>query len=598
MAIKVLPLRNIWHVHLAKKLVSTFLEMPPHFAVVPLIDIDTASGFHYLAWPYEEGESVERFVARRGPMPLADVLRVAVTCAEAIANCHRHGIVHGCIHPGNLLIADDGSAKVIEWGVGAILSVNIADDESFLDTISTATAVSQNLDSLPPETIADPTNRTFEGDQYAFGCTLYAMATGVPPFPEGTLVDKMIAHQTLQPQPIHVRNPRVPESLSLVVGRMMSKRPSDRYPDWLEPIAMLRAVEGHVVTSSGMRRPAPVVEEPYESCHVLEGSNPSSATEPSLSHLSARPTIVRDRRVNSEGDVTFDLNQNDDETDNSFGIAVGRGRVGSTGEIPQIPVSHAFEESPVILQPSVKPIVLTGRSAMPLHGENDGTTEPLPDAKKEKQKKLSFQFASPVALSEMQTPSEVDASAPLLFKPKKPRWGWVSWIRSKLLGAPMPEVLQISLFGPLRIAAGQSIRLQAFAHSPVTFKSTKTLARAFTPDAELLVTGYADRMIVRGESLTFHLTVANAGVAEPYLTFQWMGQPFPSTFDLHVPWECQAGVTSAAISTAVDSKRTSTLPFTLTIESRMASKGGSAILSGGKTKEGDGFSIRRLDSNR
>lgn len=240
-AVQILPLRSIWHVHLAKKLVRQFAEMPPHDGLVPLADLDTANGSHYLAWPFEPGEPLERRLTRGGPLPVGEAVRLGVVVGEALAFAHRHGIAHGCLNPSTVLLGPDGRGRVLEWGVGTLLVENLADDDSFLDTISSATAASHNLDYVPPETIAEPTNRTFAGDQYAFGCTLFAALAGRPPFPDGNLVDKMIAHQTRVPERVRSVNPRVPEAVSAVIAKLLSKEPGDRFADWIEPIATLRA---------------------------------------------------------------------------------------------------------------------------------------------------------------------------------------------------------------------------------------------------------------------------------------------------------------------------------------------------------------------
>ncbi|MFO0935487.1 MAG: serine/threonine-protein kinase [Gemmataceae bacterium] len=583
-AINVLPLRSIWHVHLAKKVVAAFREITPHPGIVPLIDIDTANGFHYLCWPFLRGESIERLVSRRGPLPPADLLRYATAFAEAIANCHRHGIVHGCLHPGNLIILPDESAKVIEWGAGAILSENIAEDESFLDTISTATAVSQNIDFLPPETIAEPTQRTFAADQYAFGCSLYYALTANPPFPDGNFVDKMIAHQTKMPEPLHVRDPRIPEALSQIVQKLMSKRPSDRYADWLEPISLLRQVAGLVSAPTKVEiQPASAVDQPEQiQWDQLEEILDENVSSQAIRKMSARPESSRDRRTNSESEVTFDLAQTDEDTENSFGVAAGKGQVGSTGEIPigHVPLTPSKGEPSPTPTPSgnplsstIKPIVLTGRSQSRLKESSRDLSAAPPPVKKPQKTLFSFKIPSPIPRSRMPLEGEEsDVHSPLLFKPKKPRWSFFYYLRYLFLRIPAPELLQISLFGPERIAAGQTIQLQVFAHSPVTFESTKTLARAFVSTSELLATGYADRFVTRGQSLTFHLAVANAGVGKPNITLTWSGQQSPSSFDVHVPWECQTGVTSAILTTSRGTERMSTLPFTLVVESRVAAR--------------------------
>ena len=295
--------------------------------------------------------------------------------------------------------------------------------------------------------------------------------------------------------------------------------------------------------------------------------------------LSARPPLSNRRNVPSASEITFELADGEEETDNSYGVNPGRPRAGSTGEIPVVET----KPTPTAASPpssSVRPIILKGRTSTPLLSIDRDESRRAPDppsAKGLTKTKFNFRMPSPVALGDLM-PDIDDGAVTRSAEPPKHRAGIWRWLKSKLFGSPIPEVLQISLFGPTRVAAGQSLRLQAFAHPPVTFQSMRTLARAFVPDAELLASGYADRLVPRGAALAFHLAVANAGVGEPYVSFAWTGQPLPKTFDVHVPWESQTGITSAVLSIAAGKERTAVLTFRLTVLSR-ASKVGSGFLS-------------------
>jgi serine/threonine-protein kinase len=99
----------------------------------------------------------------------------------------------------------------------------------------------------------EPTNRTPSGDQYSLGCILYFCLTGRVPFPEGSAVEKMMAHQTKEPMPIKELAPEVPDGLVAVVKKLMSKKPEDRYGacdnvvEVLEPyVGDLAAIPGGV----------------------------------------------------------------------------------------------------------------------------------------------------------------------------------------------------------------------------------------------------------------------------------------------------------------------------------------------------------------
>src|SRR5205823_2571107 len=101
------------------------------------------------------------------------------------------------------------------------------------------------------------------------------------------------------------------------------------------------------------------------------------------------------------------------------------------------------------------------------------------------------------------------------------------------------------------------------------FASVRTLARAFHPNADLIVAGHLDRGIPRGRTLGLHLAVGNAGVSEPLITLSWAGQTLPRTFDVFVPWESPAGIVGAALSAGLDGVQVADVPFQIEISPRL-----------------------------
>src|SRR6266446_10058516 len=86
-AVKVLPRRSMWNVRLARRKVRAF-EACRHASVVPFVDVGTAGGMHYLAWPYVEGESLEKLVQRQGALSATQTAAIAVQIAEGLEICH------------------------------------------------------------------------------------------------------------------------------------------------------------------------------------------------------------------------------------------------------------------------------------------------------------------------------------------------------------------------------------------------------------------------------------------------------------------------------------------------------------------------------
>src|SRR4051794_32240832 len=236
-AVKVLPRRSMWNVRIARRKVRLF-EQCQHTAVVPFIDVGTAGGMHYLAWPLVEGKTLDKIVAEQGKLSTEQAAQWALSAAEGLHAAHSAGLFHGLLKPSNLMIAPDGSVKILDFGIGCLLAET--EGESLVDTMSTANSVNSGLDCASPESIMDPTALNSVGDQYSLGCVLYFCLTGQYPFPDGTAVEKMMCHQHKQPTPIKNLNADVPFELIEAIEKLMQKAPASRYPGMAEVIEALK----------------------------------------------------------------------------------------------------------------------------------------------------------------------------------------------------------------------------------------------------------------------------------------------------------------------------------------------------------------------
>lgn len=226
-AVKVLPRRSMWNVRLARRQVRSF-EQFTHPSVVPFVDVGTSGGLHYLAWPLvEDGENLESIVQRDGKLNPDMAAMYALQLASGLNVSQQHGVFHGLLKPSNILVTADHQVHILDFGIGSLLAEN--EGESLVDTMSTANTLTSGLDCASPESIMEPTNRTPAGDQYSLGCILYFCLTGQYPFPEGSAVEKMMAHQAKQPTSIRKLSPEVPQELASVVERLMEKSPEARY---------------------------------------------------------------------------------------------------------------------------------------------------------------------------------------------------------------------------------------------------------------------------------------------------------------------------------------------------------------------------------
>jgi serine/threonine-protein kinase len=238
-AVKVLPRRSMWNVRLARRQVRTFGQFS-HPTVVPFTDVGTSGGLHYLVWNFVEGEPLETVIQRHSKLDPATTAFVGLHIATGLGLAHQHTLFHGLIKPSNIMVGPGGQISILDFGIGSLLAEN--EGESLVDTMSTANTLTSGLDCTSPESIMEPTNRTPAGDQYSLGCVLYFCLAGRYPFPEGSAVEKMMAHQFKQPTPIKELAPDASPELIRVIEKLMQKKPEDRFPGIDEVVEALNGI--------------------------------------------------------------------------------------------------------------------------------------------------------------------------------------------------------------------------------------------------------------------------------------------------------------------------------------------------------------------
>lgn len=224
-AIKVLPQARV---HDSSYLARFYREARAaasldHPHVVRAYDVDNQGETHYLVMEYVAGRDLHRLVKKQGVLDYetaADYIRQA---ADGLAHAHRMGLIHRDMKPANLLIDDQGLVKVLDLGLA-----RFADDEQSL-TLAYDENVLGTADYLAPEQAVNSHRVDTRVDIYGLGCTLYFALTGHPPFPDGTLSQRLLKHQTQPPPSIAVERADAPAELLAICERMMAKSPDDRY---------------------------------------------------------------------------------------------------------------------------------------------------------------------------------------------------------------------------------------------------------------------------------------------------------------------------------------------------------------------------------
>ncbi|HUG89327.1 MAG TPA: protein kinase [Planctomycetaceae bacterium] len=268
-----------------------------HSNIVRAYDVDKETQrnaeIHFLVMEYVEGQSLLDLVQKHGPLDFVRAADYIRQSAEGLAHAHAAGMVHRDVKPGNLLVDSTGTVKILDLGLARFFhgkedkSLTVAHDEKVLGT----------ADYLAPEQARDSHGVDARADIYGLGCTFYFLLTGHPPFSEGTLAQRLLAHQFRDPPPLTDDRPDTPPALIAVVERMMAKHPDQRFQssqetadalvDWLHENAgeeWRRRNPGLSGSGSGERRPAP---------SGGTGSTGSAAHPPAEPSIPAHPPAGR-----------------------------------------------------------------------------------------------------------------------------------------------------------------------------------------------------------------------------------------------------------------------------------------------------------------
>ena len=175
----------------------------------------------YGVLPFYEGETLERRLARRPPMPLAAGLDIAIKLTKAIASLHRAGIIHRDIKPDNVMLEPDGGLKLIDLGVARLRQF---DEGESLEVPGTRSYMAPELFA---GTAADEST-----DIFALGVTLYRMFTGGA-YPYGE-VEPFAQPRFGRADPLTKRRPDLPAWLERALSRALAAERRERYADAIE----------------------------------------------------------------------------------------------------------------------------------------------------------------------------------------------------------------------------------------------------------------------------------------------------------------------------------------------------------------------------
>jgi serine/threonine-protein kinase len=242
-----------------------------HPNIVSIYDADEADGTHFIALELVDGPDLERMVLEGGPLPIPVACEYVRQTALGLQHAFEAGLVHRDIKPSNLLIARPESGRrgdgrpvrgAFSHGLVKILDMGLARMSSVLEPPASLTregAMMGTPDYVAPEQARDASSADIRSDLYSLGATFYFLLTGRVPFPDGTMLEKLLKHQHDDPTPIEELRPETPPEVAAIVRLLMAKRPEYRFQTPIELVEALVPILGGVPV--GAARPV-VIDTP------------------------------------------------------------------------------------------------------------------------------------------------------------------------------------------------------------------------------------------------------------------------------------------------------------------------------------------------
>lgn len=203
----------------------------PH--IVNVFDVGEDNGIYYIVMEYVKGCTLKEYIKSQGKIKVSNALTIAIKIASAMKYAHEEGIVHRDIKPQNILIGDDGTVKVADFGIART---------SRSHTITSGGSnVLGSVHYFSPEQ-ARGGYVDSKSDIYSFGIVLFEMLTGEVPFQGESAVTIALKHINDKIRPPSELNPEITCSLQYVIEKCVEKIPRNRYKDIAELLYDLERV--------------------------------------------------------------------------------------------------------------------------------------------------------------------------------------------------------------------------------------------------------------------------------------------------------------------------------------------------------------------
>jgi len=220
-----------------------------HPNIVAVYDFGIENGQQYIVSELLDGESL-RALLKGEPVPVRRLIEISAQVADGLSAAHRAGIVHRDLKPENIMLAKDGRAKILDFGLArktrpaSSPTLPVGSDETFVPDTQNLTSAGSVLGTAaymsPEQALGQETD--YRSDQFSFGLILYEMASGKQAFGKPSSIETMAAIVREEPPPIEEK---LPPPLKWIIDRCLAKEPEQRYQSTRDLYGDLRNLRDH-----------------------------------------------------------------------------------------------------------------------------------------------------------------------------------------------------------------------------------------------------------------------------------------------------------------------------------------------------------------
>ncbi|MDD6224140.1 MAG: Stk1 family PASTA domain-containing Ser/Thr kinase, partial [bacterium] len=203
-----------------------------HPNIVEMYDVGEDNGLYYIVMEYIEGKTLKQLIKKRGSLTLSEAIDIMLQLTDGISHAHDSYIIHRDLKPQNIMIREDGSIKITDFGIAMALNST---------QLTQTNSVMGSVHYLPPEQ-ASGKGSTIRSDIYSMGILFYELLTGTLPFRGDNAVEIALKQLRDEIPSIRKKNSAIPQSVENVVLRATAKNPKNRYADAKEMHADLLTV--------------------------------------------------------------------------------------------------------------------------------------------------------------------------------------------------------------------------------------------------------------------------------------------------------------------------------------------------------------------